>query len=64
MILTNHISHLEAESTSTREFHAAAVGQLQEMTHQLKELRREHVEMAEDVETIKDDVKEIKGGLH
>lgn len=60
-ILTNHISHLEAQSEATRAFHTAATEQLIESTHQLKELRREVGQVYDRLETVKDDVKELKG---
>lgn len=63
-ITTNHITHLEAEARATREFHAAAVEQLREQTHQLKEIRREHGEMAADLRILSGDIREIKGAVN
>lgn len=60
-ILTNHIAHLEARSEAQLSFEQAAVTQLGEMTHQLKELRREQQALILDLRDIGKDVSEIKG---
>lgn len=62
-ILTNHIAHLEARSAAQLAFEQAAVNQLAEMTHQLKEIRLTQGELRGYIGGIKDDVKEIKGAV-
>lgn len=62
-ILTNHIAHLEQKSSAELAFHQAAVTQLQEMTHQLREIRRDLSELDTKAEKIKDSVLKIEGGL-